>query len=138
MARAKRFEYAVDVDESGAGSSEAGTRVSPPEGWTPEHLVLLALGRCTLSSLRYHARRAGVEASGRASARGAVTRREEDGRFGLVEADVLLDVTLVPAPDGVGDLLMKAERDCFVGASLRVSPRYRWRVNGVETTPSAP
>jgi hypothetical protein len=27
-------------------------------------------------------------------------------------------------------LIEQAERDCFVGASLDPSPRYRWRVNG--------
>ena len=28
------------------------------------------------------------------------------------------------------ELLSKAERDCFIGASLAVKPTYRWRVNG--------
>ena len=33
-------------------------------------------------------------------------------------------------PAELAALLAKAERDCFVGASLKPSPRYRWRVNG--------
>ena len=43
-----------------------------------------------------------------------------------------LDLELDPAPPGeeLAALLAKAERDCFVGASLKPSPRYNWRVNG--------
>jgi hypothetical protein len=36
----------------------------------------------------------------------------------------------VPPGDELPALLSKAERDCFIGASLKPSPRYRWRVNG--------
>ena len=43
-----------------------------------------------------------------------------------------LDVTLDPPPGNVRELLSKAERDCFVGASLTARPRYRWTVNGEE------
>jgi hypothetical protein len=59
-----------------------------------------------------------------------VTRREEDGRFAFVEIVVQADVTLEPRPDDaiVADLLMKGERDCFVGASLTAKPTYDWRV----------
>jgi hypothetical protein len=32
----------------------------------------------------------------------------------------------------VRELLARAERDCFVGASLTVKPRYSWTVNGEE------
>ena len=58
--------------------------------------------------------------------------READGRFAFVEIEVDANVTLEPAPDGesVRALLEKAERDCFVGASLTVTPRYGWTVNG--------
>ena len=31
-----------------------------------------------------------------------------------------------------GELLAKAERDCFVGASLTTAPTYHWTVNGEE------
>jgi hypothetical protein len=30
----------------------------------------------------------------------------------------------------VHTLVAKAERDCFVGASLRIEPVYRWTVDG--------
>jgi hypothetical protein len=44
---------------------------------------------------------------------------------------VKLDLELDPVPPGeeLAALLAKAERDCFVGASLKPSPRYRWTVN---------
>jgi hypothetical protein len=63
-----------------------------------------------------------------------VTRRPRDGRYAFVEIDVGLTLELEPTPpgDGLADLIAKAERDCFVGASLNPSPRYSWRVNGTE------
>jgi hypothetical protein len=58
-----------------------------------------------------------------------VTRRD-DGRFAFVEITVEADVAFEPKPDDatVSDLLMKGERDCFVGASLTAPPKYDWRV----------
>jgi hypothetical protein len=65
-----------------------------------------------------------------------VTKRDSDGRYAFVELDVQLDVELDPAPDGeaVRELIAKAERDCFVGASLTAKPRYAWKVNGEDLT----
>ncbi len=131
-ARARTFDYAVDVDEAWAARSERGGTTIPAdeEHWAPEHLVLAGLARCSLTSLRYHCRRAGVELTSQASAHGTVTRRDEDGRFAFVEIAVEADVAFDPKPDEatVADLLMKGERDCFVGASLTAQPRYEWRV----------
>jgi hypothetical protein len=45
---------------------------------------------------------------------------------------VRADVTISPAPPDLRELLAKAERDCFVGASLTVAPLYAWTVNGEE------
>ncbi len=96
--------------------------------------MLAGLGRCILTSFRYHARRAGHEPATSASAHGVVTRREEDGRFAFVEIRVDLDVSLDPTRSSgdLGELIAKGERDCFVGASLTVSPDYHWTVNGEE------
>jgi hypothetical protein len=60
-----------------------------------------------------------------------VTRRAEDGRFAFVEIALEADVAFEPKPDDetVAELLMKGERDCFVGASLTAAPTYRWRVS---------
>ena len=132
-ARARTFDYAVEVDEAWDARSERGGAVlagDDEEHLAPEHLVLAGLARCSLTSLRYHCTRAGVGLSSRASARGTVTRREDDGRFAFVEITVEADVAFEPKPDDatVSDLLMKGERDCFVGASLTARPTYDWRV----------
>ena len=126
----KRFEYAASINREGALCAEDRDRLDPGETWTPEHLVLAALCRCTLSSLRFHAERDGLRAAGTAAASGVVTKREKDGRYAFVELLCGMDVTVEPAPDGLGDLLARAERDCFVGASLTASVEYEWRVNG--------
>jgi organic hydroperoxide reductase OsmC/OhrA len=132
-ATAKTFSYAVALDEEGdARSDDGGPALEHHEAWSPEHLVLAGLARCTLTSLRYHARRLDVTVGGRADASGTVTQRETDGRYAFVRVKVELDVTLDPRPVNVRELLSKAERDCFVGASLTAKPRYRWTVNGEE------
>jgi uncharacterized OsmC-like protein len=132
-ATAKTFSYAVSLDDEGdARSDEGGAVLVEDEAWSPEHLVLAGLARCTLTSLRYHARRTDVVADGSAEAAGTVTQRETDGRYAFVRVSVALDVTLEPMPSNVRELLSRAERDCFVGASLTAKPRYRWTVNGEE------
>jgi organic hydroperoxide reductase OsmC/OhrA len=121
---ARRFEYSATVDADGPMTVE--------DDWTPEHLLLAGLGRCTLKSLRFHAEQRDIEARGSATCDGLVTKREEDGRYALVETQCGLDVELDPAPSGedLSALIDLAERDCFVGASLVAQPRYEWRVNG--------
>jgi uncharacterized OsmC-like protein len=130
----REFRYAVGLDRTGRISADGGDPVDVGAGWKPEHLVLAGLVRCTLASLRFHAEPAGVDFLAAASARGIVTQRRTDGRFAFSEIDVDLDLELDPAPPGdeLVALLAKAERDCFVGASLEPGPRYRWRVNGAD------
>jgi organic hydroperoxide reductase OsmC/OhrA len=129
---AKRFEYSASVERDGRLLARDDLPLEPPDGWTPEHLVLAALGRCTLTSLDHHAKRAGVTAQGSAGASGLVAKRDGDGRYAFVEIECGLDVELDPAPGGeeLLELLALAERDCFIGASLTATPRYEWRVNG--------
>jgi organic hydroperoxide reductase OsmC/OhrA len=95
--------------------------------------VLAGLVRCSLTSLRYHADRVGADTIATGSASGRITKREDD-RYAFVEIEVRLDLELEPVPPGeeLGALLAKAERDCFVGASLTAKPSYRWTVNGAE------
>jgi organic hydroperoxide reductase OsmC/OhrA len=126
----KRFEFSASVARDGSLCAEERERLDPGETWTPEHLLLAALCRCTLSSLRFHAEKAGVRSSGTAAASGVVTTRESDERYAFVEILCGLDVDLEPAPDDVAGLLDLAERDCFIGASLAVKAEYEWRVNG--------
>ena len=64
----------------------------------------------------------------RGSGRALVARRESDGRYAIVEADVELELALEPQAGELelAELLAKAERDCFIGASLTVKPTYHW------------
>ena len=131
--RAKELRYRVDLTTAGKLTDENGVALDAPAEWSPEHLVLAALVRCSLKSLRHHAERRGVDlrlASG--SSRTLVTKRETDERYALVETDLELVVELAPEPeqDALGELLALAERDCFVGSSLTAKPSYRWVVNG--------
>ena len=131
----KEFRYAVGLGADGSVSTESGTSLVPGADWSPEHLVLAGLVRCSLDSLRYHLKRADVQLTGAIGGASAVVkRRDSDGRYAVVEATVELSVQLEPqpTPTAVGELLEKAERDCFVGASLTVKPSYRWLVNGLE------
>ena len=133
VTNARSFEYEVSVDETWDARSDRGGGVlagAEEASWTPEHLVLAGLARCTLTSLRHHCVRAGVVLTSRATARGTVTRREDDGRFAFVEIEVKGEAAFDPTPEAavVAELLAKAERDCFIGASLTVEPTYRWRV----------
>ena len=134
-ARARVFEFHVDTDRGWASRSElGGAPLERDAAWTPEHLVLAGLSRCTLTSLEYHAKRAGLDATAAVSAHGTVTRREDDGRFAFVEISVALDLTVAPRPEptALQELLGKAQRDCFVGASLTAKPAYTWTINGEE------
>ena len=129
----KNFSYAVTVDQEwSASSTDGGTPIALEEAWTPEHLVLAGLVRCTLTSLQYHARRDDLELVTSGEAEGIVARRESDGRFAFVEIAVAIDVTVEPVPTEIRELLAKAERDCFVGASLTTHPVTLWTVNGEE------
>jgi organic hydroperoxide reductase OsmC/OhrA len=127
--KAKEFRYAVDLGDGDVLRTEDGTPLGGGPEWTPEHLLLAGLLRCSLTSLRHHARRAGIEVTrATGSAKALFARRESDGRFAVTETEVVLEVGLEPQPGEaeLGELLAKAERDCFIGASLTVAPSYRW------------
>jgi organic hydroperoxide reductase OsmC/OhrA len=131
--KAKELRYAVELSPAGELREENGVVLDAPAEWSPEHLLLAALVRCSLKSLRHHAGRRGVEVrSACGSARTLVTRRESDGRYATVDTEVELRVGLEPVPEepALSELLALAERDCFIGSSLTAEPGYRWRVNG--------
>ena len=131
---ARRFEFEVAVDRAGQVAAEDDEAYQLPSEWQAEHLLLAALVRCSLTSFRYHARRLGADAVGSGRASGLVTRRDSDGRYAFVEVEARLELEVEPAQarTRLGALLAKAERDCFVAASLTVAPRYAWTVNGVD------
>ena len=131
--RARELRYAVDLTAAGELRDENGVVLDVPTEWSPEHLLLAALVRCSLKSLGFHAGRKGVELrSASGSSRTLVTQRETDDRYALVETEAELAVAIVPEPepDALSELLALAERDCFVGSSLTTKPSYRWVVNG--------
>jgi len=125
----KVLEYAVEVDNGGRMTIPGGGQFVPPEGWSADHLLLAALVRCSIDSLAYHARRAGHEVTAAGEAQGSVTKSGEDGRYRFVQIDVRINAQLTPRVTDVDDLLAKAERDCFIGASLTVKPEYEWHVS---------
>ena len=130
--KGKEFRYAIDLREGGALRTEDGTPLALDPAWSPEHLLLAALVRCSLKSLAYHARRGRIDVSdAHGSARALFAKREDDERYATVECEVELAVRLTPKPgdDELAELLAKAERDCFIGASLTVKPTYRWTAN---------
>jgi organic hydroperoxide reductase OsmC/OhrA len=126
--RAKVFDYAVELDANGRASIPDGGGFMTPDAWTADHLLLAALVRCSIDSLVYHARRAGSATRASGSATGRVTKRDSDGRYAFVEIACRIDATLDPPAPEPTELAAKAERDCFVGASLTVAPRYEWHL----------
>jgi uncharacterized OsmC-like protein len=137
--RPKVLTFEASLERGGRVSAEDCPPIQLPEEWTAEHLVLAALLRCTLTSLRHHAEGAGLDAVGGGSASGTITQREYDDRYAFVEIDARFDVEIDPAPgdEQLADLLAKAERDCFIGASLTATTRYHWRVNGRDLEPAS-
>lgn len=129
VTRAKVFEYAVDVDGAGRMTIPGGGQLVPPEGWSADHLLLAALVRCSIDSFTYHARRAGHDVLASGEAQGTITKSDEDGRYRFLEIDVRIDAQLTPRSSAAADLIAKAERDCFVGASLTIRPEYEWHVS---------
>jgi organic hydroperoxide reductase OsmC/OhrA len=129
QAQAKVLEYAVEVDRGNRMTIPGGAQIEQAEGWSPDHLLLAALVRCSIDSFTYHARRAGHGVSASGSAHGKITRRDTDGRYAFVKIDVAIDAQLEPRADDAEGLIAKAERDCFVGASLTIKPEYTWRVS---------
>jgi organic hydroperoxide reductase OsmC/OhrA len=132
--RAKMLEYEAAIDADGQVSAEGCPPFSLPDEWEAEHLLLAALLRCSLMSLRNHSKRQGMQMRGGGHAAGRITKRESDARYAFVAIEASLDVHLTPPParSELRELIATAERDCFISASLSLTPRYVWRVNGTD------
>ena len=126
---AKVLEYAVELDNAGRMTIPGGGQFVPPEGWSADHLLLAALVRCSIDSFAYHARRAGSEVTASGDAQGKITKSGEDGRYRFIEIGVRINAQLTPRVSEAEELIAKAERDCFVGASLTIKPEYVWHVS---------
>ena len=96
--------------------------------------MLAGLVRCTLASMDYESRRAGLNIVASGKAHGTVTKRESDGLYAFVDVSTTLEVDLAPAPapDALREIVARAERGCFVSNSLESRPRHTWIVNGEE------
>ncbi len=127
--RAKVFEYAAAVDRAGRMTVPGGAQVDQPEGWSADHLLLAALIRCSIDSFAYHARRAGHEVAAEGQARGTITKSAPDDRYAFVSIEVRIEAQLTPRTTEPDALIAKAERDCFVGASLKLKPTYDWQLS---------
>ena len=91
-AKAKEFRYAIGLDRTGRVTAEGQSPLDLDAAWTPEHLVLAGLVRCTLQSLRFHATPLEIDFVASGSATALITRRPDDGRYGFVEIDVKLQL----------------------------------------------
>lgn len=134
-ARPRVLEFDVTVDRDRVARSALGGSPLPREAeWWAEHLVLAGLVRCTLASMDYAARRAGMNAVGSGSAHGVVTKRAGDDLYAFVDIETTLEVQLAPPPEPetLEKVIAKAEHGCFVSNSLSTKPRHRWIVNGEE------
>jgi organic hydroperoxide reductase OsmC/OhrA len=135
--RPRVLHFDVTVDRAGDAHSALGGSPLPREvEWWAEHMVLAGLVRCTLASMDYSARRAGLNSKGLGSAHGTVTKRADDGVYAFVDIETTLEVNVAPAPEpsAMRELVAHAERGCFVSNSLTARPRHRWIVNGEEVT----
>ena len=121
--RPKRSEYVVEVDGDDPSAFDPA--------WKAEHLLLAALARCSLASLTHHARKDGLSVEADARASGVVSLRD-DGSWGFVEIECAVDARLDPAPADPSDLLARAERGCFIGASLVPAPHYAWTFSDLD------
>jgi organic hydroperoxide reductase OsmC/OhrA len=130
--REKQFDYLVALDLDGTALAEGRSPSTPQLTWTPEHLLLESLVRCTVASLRFHADRIGVSVDASGTGRAAVTRPPREQRMRIVDIVCRLDLVLepLPEPSAVAQLLADAEHDCFVGATLKPRTVYAWEVNG--------
>ncbi|MGI9657914.1 MAG: OsmC family protein, partial [Gaiellaceae bacterium] len=128
----KKFEYIVSVDQDGVSHAEERAVAGLDLTWSPEHLLLESLLRCSIQSLRFHADRTNValEVSGVADA--TVKRPAGEHRMRIVDVTCRFDVALGSScpHDAVEQLLADAEHDCFVGATLKPATSYEWRVDG--------
>jgi organic hydroperoxide reductase OsmC/OhrA len=125
----KTFSYELELDGNGKMTVGDAPAVEVPEAWMPDHLLLAAVLRCSIASLAFHAKRAGHNVAASGSAKGTVARRSSDGRFAFESIDLAIDVELTPPTTEPDGLFAKAERDCFVGASLTIKPAYEWHVS---------
>ena len=124
-------------------SRSNGTGASPPRGTRRsasipsgrrEHLLLVALARCSHRRAPLPRDRQSLDLDGTAHASGAVgqARATAPGASSRSRAGPTSSSLPEPDEEALQELLEKAERGCFIGGSLRPKPVYAWTVNGRE------
>ena len=101
----------------------------PGDAWSPEHLLLAAVGTCFLFTLRAVAQASRVEFTGLTlSGEGTVDRRDGTTRFTEIVLRPRLTLPLGGDRERALRVMEKAERACLVSASLstpiRLEPQF--------------
>jgi organic hydroperoxide reductase OsmC/OhrA len=127
--------YSVEVTRTGPGAAiiDASPRASieagpPPEfggsnqRWSPEHLLLSAVGACTLATFETFAERAKLEIlDWHDTVRGTVDKTHDGLAFTSVAIEVELAV-IASEVERAHEIFDRAKRHCLVSNSLRVVP----------------
>jgi nucleotide-binding universal stress UspA family protein len=121
---------AAAVDQSGELFADGEHGMSPNAAWTPEHLLLAAIARRAVKSLRHRAAVEGHEVRGRATASADLGGHATAPSLDAVWVGVDVDVDPPPEPDALDALLTAAERDTNWAIPLARRVRFAWRVNG--------
>ena len=140
----KVFSYDAELVWEGARTAvvtagdRSPLRITPPHdfpggdpsAWSPEHLFLASLESCTMLSFLAHCSHNGVEVVGyRAAARGELARREVDRRYAFRRVEMTVRATVAGGHVELArSLTPKAERDCFISASINTELRVDWRI----------
>ena len=87
------FRYAAEVDRAGRMTISGGARIGGARGWSADHL-LLALIRCSIDDLTYHAH--GHEVAAQGQAQGTITKPKPEAQYAFVSIDVRIEAQLTP------------------------------------------
>lgn len=91
-----------------------------PGRWSPEHLLLSAIGLCLLTTFEAFARRAGMPVAGWASRSSGVLEKTKEGLV-FTSFDVEVLVTVAPGDLAQAEALVaQAKRHCLVSNALKV------------------
>lgn len=133
--------YVVEVSRKGHGSSTIDASPRPPidagpppefggerTKWSPEHLLLSAVGSCFLATFEVFATREKLEIlDWHDTVRGTLDRTPE----GLALTAVSIEVELAVMPDDIdraNDVFTRAKHHCIVSNALRTPPTIDLRI----------
>lgn len=120
---------AAAVDEAGKLHADGAHSLSADTGWTPEHLLLAALARRAVMSLRRLAAADGRQVHGRATASADLGGSAAAPSLDAVRVGLDVEIAPPPGADDLAALLRAAERDTGWAVPLALPVRFSWRVN---------